>query len=71
MLAKVFTILSAWFVLSIMGGLLAGRILSPFRTAPAPGSFPALEPVLKAAAPREVEENMLELTHARMDEVAR
>jgi hypothetical protein len=73
MLAKILVNLSAWFVLSVIVGLLAGRAISMVREASAPGFAPPLETDGEAAALNELEEleekEMLVLAYARMDEV--
>lgn len=73
MLAKILVNLSAWFVLSVIAGLLAGRAISMVREASAPGFTPPLETDWEAAALNELEElekkEMLVLAYARMDEV--
>jgi hypothetical protein len=43
MLAKVFEYATAWFLLSLIVGLLVGRAISTFREAPAPGDDLYLE----------------------------
>ena len=70
MLTKILVNLSAWFVLSVMVGLLAGRAISTFREAPVPGVAPPLETDWEAAALRKLEEKEMPIfTHARMEEV--
>ncbi len=70
MLAKILVTLSAWFLLSVIVGVLVGRAMSTFRQAPAPGFAPPLETDWEAAALDEVEEEeMLVLGHTEMQEV--
>jgi hypothetical protein len=70
MLAKILVTMSAWFLLSVIVGLLVGRAISTFREAPAPGFTPPLaETDWGAAALNELEEEMLVLAHAQMEEV--
>jgi len=57
MLVKILVDLSAWFVLSLIVGLLVGRAISPFRHAPVPGIDPLPETRWESAALRESEEN--------------
>jgi hypothetical protein len=67
MLDKIFVIFSAWFLLSLMVGLLAGRAISTFREAPAPRIAPALDTDWEAIALSELEEEeRLVLSHAQM-----
>ena len=69
MLAKLLVNLSAWFVLSVIVGLLVGRAISSFREAPAPGFAPPLETDWEAAALSELGEvEMQDLVHAQMEE---
>jgi hypothetical protein len=56
MLAKILMILSAWFLLSMIFGLLVGRALSKFRKPPKPGVALPLGTDWEAAAPGELEE---------------
>ncbi len=68
MLAKILVTLSAWFLLSVIVGLLVGRAMSTFRQAPAPGFVPPLETDLDPAALNELEEEeMLVLPNAQME----
>lgn len=70
MLAKLFVNLSAWFLLSVIVGLLVGRAISTFREAPAPGFAPPLETDWEAAALSELgEAEIWDLVHARTEEI--
>lgn len=65
MLGKIFVILSAWFLLSLIVGLLAGRVMSTFPETPAPGYVPPLETDWETAALKELGEEALPfLAHA-------
>ena len=65
MLAKIFVVLSAWFLLSMIVGLVVGRVLSAFPETPAPGYVPPLEIDWEAAALAELEEEAIPfLAHA-------
>jgi hypothetical protein len=66
LLNHIFVILSAWFLLSVIVGLLAGRALSNFPEAPAPGFVPFPEDHQETAAFNELEEEEMEvLAYAR------
>jgi len=66
LLIHIFVILSAWFLLSVIVGLLAGRALSTFPEAPAPGFVPFAEDRQETAAFNELEEQEMEvLAYAR------
>jgi len=67
MLAKIFVILSAWFLVSMIVGLLAGRVISTLQKAPAQGFVPPTETGWGTAALNEPE---LVLSHAQMQEVS-
>jgi len=65
MLAKIFVVLSAWFLLSMIVGLLVGRVLSAFQETPAPGYVPPLETDWETVALNELEEEAIPfLAHA-------
>ncbi len=65
MLAKIFVVLSAWFLLSMIVGLLVGRVLSALPETPAPGYVPPLETDWETAALKEVREEAIPfLAHA-------
>jgi hypothetical protein len=67
MLAKIFVMLSEWFLLSMIVGLLLGRAISTFRKAPAPGIAP-LETDWGAALNELEEKEMLVPSHVRMQQ---
>jgi hypothetical protein len=70
MLAKIFVALSAWFLVSVIVGLLAGRTISTLQKAPAQGFVPPTGTDWGTAALNEPEEEeMLVLSHAEMQEV--
>lgn len=71
MLAKIFMYASAWFVLSLIIGLLMGRVISTFPEEPAPGLRRASEINWGTGPINEVdeEEEMLVPAHAEMQEV--
>jgi hypothetical protein len=71
MLARILVTLSAWFVLSMMVGLLIGRAISTLQKAHTMAFAPPLEtdwgtPVLNELE----EEEMLVLSHTQMQEVS-
>jgi hypothetical protein len=70
MLAKVLVILSAWFLLSIMVGLLVGRAISTLQKVHTLGFAPPLETDWATPALNELEdEEMLVLSQAQMQEL--
>ena len=70
MLAKILVTLSAWFLLSIVVGLLVGRAISMLQKAPMLGFAPPLETDWATPALNELEdEEMLALLQAQMQEV--
>ena len=71
MLAKIFMYASAWFVLSVIVGLLVGRAISNFREEPAPGVHQASETNWGTGVINEMdeEEEVLVPAHAEMQEV--
>jgi hypothetical protein len=71
MLAKILVTLSAWFLLSMMVGLLVGRAISTLQIAHALGFAPPLETDWGTPALNELEEEeMLILSQAQMQEVS-
>ena len=71
MLARILVTLSAWFVLSMMVGLLIGRAISTLQKARTLGFAPALETDWETPALNELqEEEMLVLSHAELQEVS-
>jgi hypothetical protein len=60
MFSKVLIDLSAWFLLALIVGLLAGATISTFREAPSPGFSPFLETDWEAPEEKET----LVLLHA-------
>jgi hypothetical protein len=68
MLAKILVTLSAWFLLSLIVGLLVGRALSTFRRPSAPGFVPPLETGWEPLTLNALEEEeMLVLAHAHLE----
>jgi hypothetical protein len=63
MLAKILVILSAWFLLSMIVGLLVGRAISTFQNAPTLGFTPPLETDLTPALNELDDQEMLVLSH--------
>jgi hypothetical protein len=71
MLAKILVILSAWFLLSMMVGLLVGRAISMLQKVHALGFAPPLETDWGTPALNELEEEeMLVLSHPQMQEAS-
>jgi hypothetical protein len=71
MLAKILVILSTWFLLSMMVGLLVGRVISTLQKVHTVGFAPPLETDWGAPALNEVEEgDMLVLSHPQMQEAS-
>ena len=71
MLAKIFVALSAWFLVSVIVGLLAGKAIFTFQKAPAQGfASPSGTDWRTAALNEPEEEEMLVLSHAQMQEVS-
>jgi hypothetical protein len=71
MLDKILVALSAWFLLSMMVGLLVGRVISTLQRAHTLGFAPPLETDWETTALNQLEEqDMLVLSHARMQEVS-
>ena len=67
MLAKIFVMLSAWFLLSVIVGLLMGRVMSTIPETLTPGYIPPAESDWETAALEELGEEALPfLTHAHM-----
>jgi hypothetical protein len=66
LLNHILVILLAWFLLSVIVGLLAGRALSNFPEAPDPGFVPFPENYQDTAAFNELEEEEMDvLAYAR------
>jgi len=71
MLAKIFVALSAWFLVSVIVGLLVGKAIFTFQKAPAQGfASPSGTDWGTAALNEPEEEEMLVLSHAQMQEVS-
>ena len=65
MLAKIPMILTAWFLVSLIVGLLLGRTISMLREAPSPGFIFSLESDVESATLSEAkEQETLNLAHA-------
>jgi hypothetical protein len=70
MLAKAFEYATAWFLLSLIVGLLVGRAISAFRETPAPSVEPYLEGDWGTVVIKEVDaEEMPAPAHAEMQGV--
>ncbi len=70
MLVKILVTLSAWFLLSMMVGLLVGRAISTLQKVHTLGFAPPLETDLGTPALNELdEEEMLVSSHPQMQEV--
>ena len=71
MLEKIFMYASAWFLLSVIVGLLVGRAISTFREEPAPDLHHAPETNWGTGVINEIyeEEEVLVPAHAEMQEV--
>ena len=69
MLVKIFVSLSAWFLLSVIVGLVVGRAISIIQKAPTQGFAPPSGTDWGTAALKQDEE-MLVQSHAHMQEVS-
>jgi hypothetical protein len=70
MLAKILLTLSVWYLLSMMVGLLVGRAIFTLQKVYTLGFVPPLETDWATPALNELEEEMLGLSHAHMQEVS-
>ena len=71
MLHKILVALSAWFVFSMMVGLLVGRAISTLQRAYTLGFAPALETDWETTSPNQLEsEDMLVLSHRQLQQVS-
>ena len=66
MLARIFLILSSWTLLSLIAGLLIGRIMSAHLETPAPGRSPSLQTTREIRLDEMEEAEMPVLEHAHV-----